>query len=289
MLKDKLGKPIGEWRANGNQTIIQGIHPEGESYNIKVKHPPARINYSEINWGNITPPRLCHIDDIDDIDYADDIEIQSIQTNIGSEGVTTLIVKEHQAEKALTKLKNNSDLWKLYQKYIQHKFTPQQGERNNQLVSMVTFLTQAVSRQRVIELTKAFYEVNQDVFADSMDQHMAEAESHLIATLEQWESELTTADKAHLNSIPPLQREAYRICRDLAQHENDQCSRGSFYLSCDDLARRLDTDIKKAHRILAQFASIGILSIILKGTRYSKGSRGKATTYKWLPITKQTK
>ena len=288
-LKDRLGKPIGEWRANGNQTIIQGIHPEGNSYNIKVNRPPVRINYSDLNWGNIIPPRLCHIDDTDHTDDIEYTEIQSIQTNNKGGEETTLIEKENRAEKALTKLKSNPSLWKLYQQYIQHKFTPQQGERNNQLVSMVTFLAQAVSRQRVIELTKAFYEVNQDVFADSMDQHMAEAESHLIATLEQWESELTTADKAHLNSIPPLQREAYRICRDLAQHENDQCSRGSFYLSCDDLARRLDTDIKKAHRILAQFASIGILSIILKGTRYSKGSRGKATTYKWLPITKQTK
>ena len=56
-------------------------------------------------------------------------------------------------------------------------------------MSMVTFLAQAVSRQRVIEIAKAFYEVNQDVFADSMDQHMAEAESHLKATLDRWEGE----------------------------------------------------------------------------------------------------
>jgi hypothetical protein len=289
MLKDELGKPIGEWRANGNQTIIQGIHPEGNRYNIGVKRPPTRINYSDLNWGNITPPRLCHIDDTDHIDHTEYTEIQSIQTNNKGGEETTLIEKENRAEKALTKLKNNSDLWKLYDKYIQYKFTPQQGERNNQLVSMVTFLAQAVSRQRVIELTKAFYEVNQDVFADSLDQHMAEAEAHLKATLDRWEETLTLADRTHLKSIPPLQREAYRICRDLAQHENNQCSLGSFYLSCDDLARRLDIDIKKAHRILAQFESIGILSIILKGTRYSKGSRGKATTYKWLPITKQPK
>ena len=288
-LKDRLGKPIGEWRANGNQTIIQGIHPEGNSYNIKVNRPPVRINYSDLNWGNIIPPRLCHIDDTDHTDDIEYTEIQSIQTNNKGGEETTLIEKENRAEKALTKLKSNPSLWKLYQQYIQHKFTPQQGERNNQLVSMVTFLAQAVSRQRVIELTKAFYEVNQDVFADSLDQHVAEAEAHLKATLDRWEEGLTLADRTHLKSIPALQCEAYRICRDLAQHDNDKCSRGSFFLSCDDLARRLDTDIKKAHRIFAQFESLGILSITLKGTRHSKGSRGKATTYKWLPITKQPK
>lgn len=285
-LKDKQGEPVGEWRANGNQTIIQGIHPEGNSYNIGVKRPPARINYSDLNWGNIIHPRLCHIDVIDDIDHT---EIQIIQTNNKEGEETTLIEKENRAEKALIKLKSNPNLWKLYYKYILPKFTPQQGERNNQLVSMVTFLAQAVSRQRVIELTKAFYEVNQDVFADSLDQHMAEAEAHLRATLDRWEETLTLADKTHLKSIPALQCEAYRICRDLAQHDNDKCSRGSFFLSCDDLARRLDIDIKKAHRIFAQFESLEILSITLKGTRYSKGSRGKATTYKWLPTTKQNK
>jgi len=247
---------------------------------VVVKDRPIRINFSEIHWGEIVFNTSCHIDDIE---YT---EIQGIQTNINGDTVTTLIEKENLAEKALTKLQNNSDLLKLYGQYILRKFTPQQGERNSQLVNMVTFLAQAVSRQRVIEIVKAFYEVNQDVFADSMDQHMAEAESHLKATLDQWEGELTTADKTHLKSIPPLQREAYRICRDLAQHENDKCSRGSFFLSCADLARRLGINIKKAHRILAQFEGMKIFSISLKGTRYSKESRGKATTYKWLPDTK---
>ena len=30
---------LGEWRADGNQTIIQGIHPEGNSYHIEVNSP----------------------------------------------------------------------------------------------------------------------------------------------------------------------------------------------------------------------------------------------------------
>ena len=111
-----------------------------------VKDRPIRINFSEMYWGEIVFNTSCHIDGTDHIDHIDHIdhteytEIQSIQTNIIGEAVTTLIEKENIAGKALAKLKSNSSLWRLYQQYIQHKFTPQQGERNNQLVSMVTFL-----------------------------------------------------------------------------------------------------------------------------------------------------
>ena len=90
-----------------------------------VKDRPIRINFSEIHWGEIVFNTSCHIDDIE---YT---EIQGIQTNINGDTVTTLIEKENLAEKALTKLQNNSDLLKLYGQYILRKFTPQQGERNS--------------------------------------------------------------------------------------------------------------------------------------------------------------
>jgi len=280
-IKNLTGDSIGEWRADGNQTIIQGLHPDGMQYRIAVSAHPIRIPYSEIQWGDIRFSNSCHIDDTDIIDHT---EIQIIETNnTRTQHTPTLIEKEQLAQKAIAKLKQDSDLWHLYRTYILHKFTPRQGERNSQLVSMMTFLGRAVSRQRAHDLAKAFYDINQDVFADTLEQHMREAESHLDATHKRWTQELPDNERTIIEGLPPLQRETYRICRDLAHHVSVQCPRGKFFLSCADLARRLGTDMKNAHRILAQLEGVKILAIHHKGTRHSKQSPGKATVYRWSP------
>jgi hypothetical protein len=42
---------VGEWRGNGAQSIIAGIHPDTrQPYQIVAKQPPIEIGYSEINF-----------------------------------------------------------------------------------------------------------------------------------------------------------------------------------------------------------------------------------------------
>ena len=48
------GKPWGEWRFNGNQTIIAGIHPSGEPYTILCATPAIRYPFDRIKF----PPGL---------------------------------------------------------------------------------------------------------------------------------------------------------------------------------------------------------------------------------------
>jgi hypothetical protein len=44
------GKPIGEWRSKGNQSIIYGQHPDGPRYQVLVREKPVIIKFEEINW-----------------------------------------------------------------------------------------------------------------------------------------------------------------------------------------------------------------------------------------------
>ena len=44
-----LGKPWGEWRADGNQTVIYGQHPSGCHYQDNGRRP-LKIKFSEIDW-----------------------------------------------------------------------------------------------------------------------------------------------------------------------------------------------------------------------------------------------
>ena len=56
MLKNSSGDHIGEWRADGNQTIISGTHPEGMPYHFVVEKPVITIDYKDINWPAVILP-----------------------------------------------------------------------------------------------------------------------------------------------------------------------------------------------------------------------------------------
>ena len=49
-LKDSCNTVIGEWRADGSQTIIAGTHPEGMLYQFIVEKPAVALVYGEIAW-----------------------------------------------------------------------------------------------------------------------------------------------------------------------------------------------------------------------------------------------
>jgi len=56
-LKNSSGEEIGEWRGDGNQTIIAGTHPEGMRYQFVVKSLAVTMNYDAIIWPeSILPP-----------------------------------------------------------------------------------------------------------------------------------------------------------------------------------------------------------------------------------------
>jgi hypothetical protein len=56
-LIDPAGCKIGEWRADGNQTIIAGTHPSGCAYRFVVEQPVIAIDYNAIIWPDtILPP-----------------------------------------------------------------------------------------------------------------------------------------------------------------------------------------------------------------------------------------
>ena len=56
-LTNECGVKIGEWRADGNQTIISGTHPDGMPYQFLVEQPAVTISYDAITWPkSILPP-----------------------------------------------------------------------------------------------------------------------------------------------------------------------------------------------------------------------------------------
>ena len=40
----------GEWRCDGGQSVVHGVHPDGIEYRRLVDAPPVQIAFSEIVW-----------------------------------------------------------------------------------------------------------------------------------------------------------------------------------------------------------------------------------------------
>jgi Bifunctional DNA primase/polymerase, N-terminal len=55
-LKDKSGIELGEWRADGNQTIVTGTHPGGVPYQFVVERPVITVSYNAIFWPMVILP-----------------------------------------------------------------------------------------------------------------------------------------------------------------------------------------------------------------------------------------
>jgi hypothetical protein len=55
-LNNRSGDEIGEWRADGNQTIVAGTHPDGVPYRFVVESPAIAIDYGEIVWPDLIRP-----------------------------------------------------------------------------------------------------------------------------------------------------------------------------------------------------------------------------------------
>lgn len=274
------GRSVGEFRSNRNQTLIAGLHPEGLSYRRLVDASPVRLPYSAIQWPIATegppPPPTKPLSQSSP-------SSQPLHTLSPLHTLNPILnIKERirAREDAEKELSGNSSLSRLYRLFVAKKFTPRQGNRNQDLIAMVTFLFRAVGKSQLIALSRAFHQVNQEIFHDTLEQHMCEAEAHYAACERNWMSNLLEAEKCAVEQLPDLYTEAFRICRDLARHDQSSLD-GNFFLSCNDLADRLGLHPPKSQRILSLFESMGLIQVTEKGTRHSTERRGRATRYRW--------
>ena len=196
-----------------------------------------------------------------------------------------ILEKVQASENAMNKLVEDREKYCLYSEYIERRYTAKQGERNNQLIAMTTFLFDVVAERSVIPLVRAYYEVNQTVFIDSLETHLYEAQEHLTNVKQRWLESLNPTEMAVYGQMKGCgvgYPDSFKICRELHRHGDDD----SFYLSQDNLGKRLGINNvsrgKKGERILNAFVGSKIIKVVEKGTKRSKGRLGKATVYCWL-------
>lgn len=277
------GGSVGEWRADGGQTIIAGEHPDGGLYRFLVEAPPVEVEFAALRWGELrTPSSESSVSSAssessvssDSSVYGADAALPQQGGNHDSSGVLRLRMKRE----ATRTLEIDPNLRKLYARYVERKFLPRAGERNAALVAMLPFLFNAVSRAQAGRLALLYYQLHADIFHDEEQQHRQEVEAHLTAVESRWAAELTEDERAALAEMDPEMREGWRLCRDLAMRDG---ANGQFFMSCNDLASRVRITPPKAFAILHGLCGLGVLALEEPGTRYTKGMTGPRRASVW--------
>lgn len=84
------------------------------------------------------------------------------------------------------------------------------------------------------------------------------------------------------DALDEQERDAFRICRDLALLKEPEREPLTFFLSFDHLGDRLGIFPMQAQRVMRQLGNYGLIKLVKKGNRRAAGVRGEAGIYKWL-------
>lgn len=174
------------------------------------------------------------------------------------------------------------ELAPLYETLVERRHQPQQGNRNASLMEMIPFLYRAVGEPVLKMFVEYFYDVNQAIWTDSREQHLKEASALLCGVKQTYLDGLSPLESAYYARLATDFQDAFRICRDLAHLKSEELEAGCFFLSCNELGRRINRHPQKAQRILQNMIKFDLLEIVKKGERRACGARGEATVWRWL-------
>ena len=306
----KRGSSIwAEWRSTGAFTVIHGIHEQGMPYTSNEQKPiniclgdivlPEDVNFKtskgrtsseQLNAAPATTPlhtapcTSAHLHNIETPRDSDSnaliIEDEASPRLLSP----TLILSQLKTREAAldASKKDNPALHKLYLKFVDRNFTAMPHQRNAFLTEAVPFLYRAVAPALILPLVEFFYILHRPIFHDSLSQHTKEAKALLKGVSETYWGALHPEEQKLLQALTEREQIAYRILRDLAMRVTDDLPVRLFFMSDDELGLRLAIKSMEAHRILkGKLTKLGIIVLVLNGTRRSKGHRGIATKYRW--------
>jgi hypothetical protein len=286
------GEVIGEWRAGGNQTVIWGQamdKTKGETspteYKFLNEVPPIRTRFSDLVFpeGNFSknthtpatlrlPPECCVTASLNDC-------VSVSLHNKADEVLANINSKRDAMDLLATKHPN---LAKLYTELVELRFQAKAHARNDFIVQAVTFLYRAVAPQFILDLVGCFYDCNRALFRDPRKRHIEEAEAALDGVTRTYLESLAADERRVYEALDETERNAFRICRDLAMTESPKNKAGEFFMSFNQLGDRLGIFPPQAQRVMWQLEIYGLIKLLEKGTRRAVGVRGKAGIYSWL-------
>jgi hypothetical protein len=286
-IKMKDGRNWGELRANGSQTIIHGKHPKGCDYSFVVEAAPVKIDLSEIVW----PEDVIHPFSKKDTTqlynpssvFCDSVSCVSVPLCDTAKGKQILVNIEAANERREALKRRFPELAEVYEKFIEPKFKAAAGHRNGFIVEAAPFVYRVVCGSLALQFLQFFYETHRDLFKDTPEEHYYEAQKMLEYVVETYRASLSEIEQNIYDALPDVEKDVFRILRDLALRREQKCGLFEVFMSCKELGDRLQCDRKIAWRILRRFEDdYKLIKPIIKGKLWHPGEEPQAPVYRWL-------
>jgi hypothetical protein len=288
-IKTRDGQNWGEIRANGSQTIIYGKHPSGCHYRFVVQVPPVQIGISEIVWPEHVVHPLKKGQRSQSTNHSTEscvpvrcASVPLCDISDGEEVLANIEAANHRRELLKQRF---PQLTELYEKFIEPKFKAAAQHRNGFIVEAAPFIYRVVAARVGLQLLQFFYAMHRPLFKDSRTQHRYESEKMLESVAKTYRDSLNEIEQKIYMALPEVERDAFRILRDLALGPQPKCEPLQFFMSCKQLGDRLQIDRQSASRLLRRFEQdYRLIKCVLKGSRWTPGQEPLASTYRWLLV-----
>jgi hypothetical protein len=122
------------------------------------------------------------------------------------------------------------ELTELYEKFIEPKFQAAAGHRNGFIVEAAPVIYRVVCVPLALQLLDFFYQMHPHLFKDTLEQHHYEAQKMLESVAASYRGSLNVIERKIYDALPSIERDAFRILRDLALRSESKCE--SFQFSC---------------------------------------------------------
>ncbi len=286
-IKRLSGHSWGEWRADGNQTIFAGLHPKGVHY--QLCDPDAAVielRYDDIIWpDSVIAPRNARRGEeggSSSILPPANYRLPSTPTTLPSTSVPSTPLRST-ANSHLGGSDANARLHQLYEQHIAENVIALPDQRNDALVELVPKLFFTVSARTVVDLLMMFYDRHLAIWKDPRERHEYEMRKLLESCELSFINELSQKERSMYGALPrDYWKETFRICRSLASYSGPNAPPPPvFFLSNDELAKRIDQSSQTCGNILRKFCQYRLLDVVAPGIKRSKGVAGKATHYRW--------
>lgn len=286
------GVPVGDFIANGGQAIVAGLHHEtGMPYRLDDDSTPMRVAVPQLyEWlskagidggqrGRKSQP------DCDagcsDAEHRKNntrsIYVISEKQSDAIDEIARRVACLKQVEARLAKEPQN--IQRLYTDHIAQRWKPVAGERNKFVVECVPVLLRRVAPTLITKLVTAFFDLHAELFHDSREAHVREAEAQLRSCLKTYRDSLDRREAQIYDNLSDRAQALFRICRDLARSK--ELESPTFYLSAQQAALRMEEREMTMWRELAKMEECGLLAKVKLGTRRELNVRGEATIWRW--------
>lgn len=207
--------------------------------------------------------------------YADQAANPFVET-----GKRLKLLTQCERKKSIFLSKSSKDLRKLWKVHVERGFEVDFAKRNETLVNLVARCFYRMGKDQVMQLSQAFYQIYKPFFRDPIENHIHETEAMWKGMESSYLSENAEEKELYLGLEPEL-RDGYRICRELACHE-EKIPKPYFALSGNELGKRLGISRSIAAERLNTLAGSGIIKLSEKGEAWTTGKSSKANVWEWL-------